>query len=130
MHKAYTILISLELASIEIKYQGSNTNPFQQPSPIFFMFLTSLFCHVVASTADFSFLTTTIIFHFSGVVACETLLWILLPHFWNWYIINLFLLVVTSFCYFNFIHIIPKLFLPTHSTAAQPPNSEPQESQP
>lgn len=134
MHKAYTILISLELASIGIKCQGSNTNPFQQPSPIFFMFLASLFCHVVAlqlaSTANFSFLTTIIIFHFSGIVGCETLLWILLPDFWNWYIINLSLLAVTSLCYFNCIHNIPKLFLATLSTAAQPPNSEPQESQP
>jgi hypothetical protein len=52
-------------------------------------------------------------------------LWILLPVFWKWYIINQFLLLVTSFCFFNTIRI-PKLFLPTHSTAAQPP--KPQES--
>jgi hypothetical protein len=53
-------------------------------------------------------------------------LWILLPVFWKWYIINQLLLLVTSFCFFNTIRTIPKLFLPTHSTAAQPP--KPQES--
>jgi energy-coupling factor transporter transmembrane protein EcfT len=141
MHKSYTILMSLELASIGIKYQGLNTNPFQQSSPTILLFLTALFCHVVSSTADSTLPITMVIFHISGVVGCETLLWILLLEFWNWYIINLFLVLVTSFCYFNCIHnITTKLFLPspTHSTAslisfdssvanAHPPNPEPQE---
>jgi len=104
MHKAYFILMSLELASIGIKYQDSNTNNlFQQSSPTFFMFLTALFCHAVATMADMSFLTTMFIFHFSGVVGCEALLWILLPEFWKWYFFNMFLLVVTSLCFLNFM---------------------------
>jgi aspartate aminotransferase len=119
INKAYTILMSLELDWIGIKYQGLNTNPFQQSSPTFFLFLTSLFCHAVATMADYSFSTTRIIFHISGVVGCETLLWILLPQFWNWYIFNIFLLLVTSFCFYNFIH---NFFLPTHSSATQPTN--------
>ncbi|AES70746.1 transmembrane protein, putative [Medicago truncatula] len=128
-YKAYTILMSLELSSIGIMYQGSDTNPFQQSSPICFLFLTSVFCHVVATMADMSLPTTMIIFHFSGLVGCETLLWILLPEFWNWYIINLFLLMVTSLCFFNCIHDIAKLFLPTHlTTATEPPNSEQHEA--
>ncbi|MCH95605.1 hypothetical protein A2U01_0016585 [Trifolium medium] len=48
MHKAYTILMSLELGSIGIKYQ-------------------------VATMADMTLSTTMIIFDFSGVVGCETL---------------------------------------------------------
>ncbi|AES70743.2 transmembrane protein, putative [Medicago truncatula] len=103
MHKAYTILMTLELGSIGVKYQ-------------------------VATMADMSFLTTMFIFHFSGVIGCETLLWILLPDFWNWYIINLFLLVITSFCFFNCIQNITKLFLTAHSNTPQPPNPEPQDT--
>jgi aspartate aminotransferase len=127
-HKAYIILITLELGSIGIKYQALNTNnPFQQSTPICFLFLTSLFCHAVATMADTSFLTTRIIFHLSGVVGCETLLWILLPELWKWYIFNMFLLVVTSLCFLNFMMImdnITKLFRGT----LQNPNLEPQET--
>ncbi|CAJ2640200.1 unnamed protein product [Trifolium pratense] len=93
IYKAYTILMNLELASIGIKYQ-------------------------VATMADMNLPATMIIFHISGVVGCETLLWILLPEFWNWYIINLFLLMATTFCFFNYILSIIKLFLPTQSNAA------------
>ncbi|AES70744.1 hypothetical protein MtrunA17_Chr3g0103561 [Medicago truncatula] len=129
MHKAYTILMTLELASIGIKYQGLNTNPFQQSSSLMLLFLTALFCHVVATIADMSSPTTMIIFHFSGLVGCETLLWILLPEFWKCCIINLFLLVVTSFCFFNSIHNITTFYLTTHSSATKPPSLEPQEAQ-
>ncbi|XP_039688388.1 uncharacterized protein [Medicago truncatula] len=101
IHKAYTILMSLELGSIGIMYQ-------------------------VATMADMSLPTTMIIFHFSGVIGCETLLWILLPKFWNWYIINLFLLMVISLCFFNCILNIPKLF---RSNDAHPSNLEQQEAQ-
>ncbi|KAK2386848.1 hypothetical protein QL285_060690 [Trifolium repens] len=81
--------------------------------------------------ADMNLTTAIVIFHFSGVVGCETLLWIILPVFWKWYIINLFLLLVTSFCFFNTIRRSIAKLLPTHSSAAQPPNPEPQElSQP
>jgi len=113
--KAYFILISLEVGLLAIKYEGLSTNPFQLSSPICFMFFTAVFCHAVATMADMNLPTTMIIFHFSGVVGCETLLWILLLDSWNWYIINLFILVATSFCFFNCIDDIIKLFLPTHS---------------
>lgn len=130
MPKAYTLLMTLELGSIGINYQGLNTNRFQQSPQTLLLFLTSILCHVVASTADLTLPSTMIIFHFSGLFACETLLWILLPEFWNWYIINIFLLIVTTFCFFNSIHSIVKIFLPTHSIAfaiAQPPNPESQQ---
>lgn len=129
MHKAYTILMSLELGSIGIKYQGLNTNPFQQSSPIMLIFLISMICHAVASTGNMNLTNTIFIFHLSGVVGCETLLWILLPHFWNCCIINLFLLLVTSICFFNCIDNITKLLLATtHSNATtQAPNLEQEE---
>jgi hypothetical protein len=127
---AYTILMSLELGSIGIMYQGLNTNPFHQSSPICFLFFTALFCHAVTTMADMNLPSTMVIFHFSGVVGCETLLWILLPQLLNCYIIiNLFLLLVTSFCFFNCIHnTITKLTL-LRSNDVLPLNLELQESQ-
>lgn len=128
MDKAYTMLLTLELCSIGIKYQGSESNPFQESTPTMFLFLTSIFCHVVASTADISLQTTMIVFHLSGLVACETLLWILLPHFLHCYIINLFLLLVTSLCFSNCIIDITNLF--RSSTTATPSDDavDPQEA--
>jgi hypothetical protein len=127
---AYTILMSLELGSIGIMYQGLNTNPFHQSSPICFLFFTALFCHAVTTMADMNLPSTMVIFHFSGVVGCETLLWILLPQLWNWYIIiNLFLLLVTSFCFFNCIHNTISTKLAFCSNDALPPNLEPEEAQ-
>ncbi|CAJ2640201.1 unnamed protein product [Trifolium pratense] len=130
VQKAYTILMSLELASIGIMYQAPNTNnPFQQSSPTMLLFLAALFCHAVTTMADMNLPSTMIIFHFSGLVGCETLLWILLPVFWKWFIINLFLLIVTSFCFFDFIDYVTKLILPAQPSIpiAHPPN-QPQEA--
>jgi aspartate aminotransferase len=130
MHKSYTILMSLELGSIAIMYQGLNTNPFHQSSPICFLFFTALFCHAVTTMADMKLTSTMVIFHFSGVVGCETLLWILLPQLLNCYIIiNLFLLLVTSFCFFNCIHNTISTKLAFRSNDALPPSLELQEAQ-
>jgi hypothetical protein len=129
INKSYTILMSLELGSIAIMYQGLNTNPFQQSSTTMLLFLTALFCHAVTTMADMNLPSTMVIFHFSGVVGCETLLWILLPQSWNWYIINLFLLLVTSFCFFNCIHNTISTKLAFCSNDALPPSLELQEAQ-
>ncbi|RHN67521.1 hypothetical protein MtrunA17_Chr3g0103581 [Medicago truncatula] len=95
---------------------------------------------------------TIYIFHFSGVVGCETLLWIILSQFSNWCIVNSFILVVTFVCHTNCIKLVHKLscrtldlffklyniliqkdlfFLSKHSNSdvvPPPPNSEPQEA--
>jgi hypothetical protein len=118
--------MGLELALMAVLYQSSNTNPFPQSSPIYILFLTSLCCHVVVTMADMSLPPTIIIFHFSGVVACETLLWILLPVFWKWFLINLFPLLVILFCFFNFIDYIPNLFRSNDSLP--PPNLKQEEA--
>ncbi|MCH92772.1 putative transmembrane protein [Trifolium medium] len=112
---AYTILMRLQLASIAIMYQGSNTNPFQQSSLTTWLFHTALFIHVVVTMANMNLPTTMVIFHFFGLVGCEILLWILIPESWIWSITNLFILLVTSFCFFNFIDYITKLILPAQS---------------
>ncbi|RDY08654.1 hypothetical protein CR513_07092, partial [Mucuna pruriens] len=127
--KVYFVLIALELTCIGIKYGVSVTNPFQQLSATILLFLTAMFSHVLAFTADMSVPTITKTFHVSGVVACETLLWILLSHFLWYSIINLLLLLLASFCFFNYILNITQLLCTTISKAHQMPNMESQEAQ-
>ncbi|KAG4923699.1 hypothetical protein JHK87_049239 [Glycine soja] len=55
--------------------------------------------HVVASTAEMSLPTTIFIFHVSGIVACQTLMWVLVSEILWWYIINVLVLLVASFCF-------------------------------
>jgi len=138
-YKTYFILMGLLVTLAGTRYEALNINPFQPPSPAMLMFLISLFCHAVASTTDMSFPTTIYIFPISGVVGCETLLWIILSQFSNWCIINSFVLVVTLVCHTNCIQLAYQLscrtldlFRPKHSNAATiaplPPNSEPREA--
>ncbi|KAG2383831.1 uncharacterized protein HKW66_Vig0257380 [Vigna angularis] len=98
-HRDYTVLMVMLLASIGIKYGGSNTNPFQYSTPTVLLFLTAICSHVLVSTVQTT-CPTNFIFNVSGVVGCEALLWILIaPEFLWWYIINILLLLVASFCF-------------------------------
>ncbi|KAK7305329.1 hypothetical protein VNO77_43234 [Canavalia gladiata] len=126
--KAYTIIFSLELTCLGFKYQASSTNPFQQLGPTALLFVTAIMCHGVASIADTSVLPTIIIFHVSGVIACEALLWILVAEFWRCYIINVLVLFVASIC-FNYKDTICHLICGTPPNADQTPDLEPQEAQ-
>jgi len=126
-HKAYAVLMGLELASIEIKYGISSTaNPFQQLSPTTFIFLVAIFCHALASIADSSFPATIITFHVSGVVGCETLLWLFLAEFLRYYIINAILLLLA---FFFFFHHLTHFTSHTPSDDVQLSNMESQETQ-
>ncbi|RDY09239.1 hypothetical protein CR513_06421, partial [Mucuna pruriens] len=101
--KVYIALITLLLASTGIKYGGSDNNPFRQSTPTMSVFLTATFCHFLASSADMNLQATIITFHVSGIVACETLLWILLAQILWYSIVNILVLVVASICFFNYI---------------------------
>jgi len=126
-HKAYAVLMALELASIEIKYGiSSSTNPFQQLSPTTMIFLVAIFCHALASIADSSFPATIITFHVSGVAGCETLLWLFLAQFLKFYTINAILLLVSLFCFFNYLTHF-KSDTPSHDV--QMSNMESQQTQ-
>ncbi|QHO18649.1 hypothetical protein S83_034468 [Arachis hypogaea] len=76
-NNVYICLITLELGSIAIKYQGLTSNPFQEHIASLLIFLVATFCHVVGLKATNKNLLATIIRHFSGVIACEALLLIL-----------------------------------------------------
>ncbi|RZB51010.1 hypothetical protein D0Y65_047741 [Glycine soja] len=101
IQKAYLVLIALELTCIGIKYGVSNTNnPFQQ-SRFLMLFLTAIFSHVLASTADMTKQIIIITFHMSGITGCETLLWILIHDFMCYFMVNLLLLLLAKFFFFN-----------------------------
>ncbi|KAG4923711.1 hypothetical protein JHK87_049251 [Glycine soja] len=99
--KAYLVLIALELTCIGIKYGVSSTNnPFQQSS-LLLLFLAAIFSHVLASTADMTKQIIIITFHISGMTGCETLLWILIHDFMCYCMVNLLLLLLAKFFFFN-----------------------------
>ncbi|KAL4343106.1 hypothetical protein AHAS_Ahas11G0045200 [Arachis hypogaea] len=98
----YIFLITLEAASIGIKYQGQSTNPFQELQPIILLFLTAIFCHAITLITSKLGCQIVIIFHVSGVLGCETLLWILVAQFWWWYaIINVVPLLIVLLCLYH-----------------------------
>lgn len=101
IHKAYLVLIGLELTCIVINHGVSKTNPFQQSSLL--LFLTATFSHVLASKADMTKQITIITFHLSGITAVETLLWILVPDFMWYSIVNLLLLLLAKFIFFDHV---------------------------
>ncbi|KAL2956127.1 hypothetical protein AAZX31_18G068300 [Glycine max] len=102
IHKAYLVLVALELTCIGIKYGVSNTNnPFQQSSLL--LFLTAIFSHVLASSADMTKQIIIITFHMSGITGCETLLWILINDFMCYCMVNLLLLLLAKFVFFNHV---------------------------
>lgn len=140
IHKAYLVLIGLELTCIVINYAVSKINPFQQLSRL--LFLTATFSHVLASKADMTKQITIITFHLSGITAVETLLWILVPDFMWYSIVNLLLLLLAKFFFFfdhlaqlvvYFFECISQLLLRLSSSNVDQmmPNSElqPQEDQ-
>ncbi|KAK7305330.1 hypothetical protein VNO77_43235 [Canavalia gladiata] len=126
-HKIYSVIMGMELTAIGIKYDHSETNPFKQSSPITLFFYTVIFCHALASMADMS-LSASIIFHVSGILGCEALFWILVTELLWYYIINLFLLLLASFCFFNYLaHIIHLLHLTSSRVANR--NTQPHQDQ-
>ena len=138
-YNPYFTLMGLLVALVAMKYQALDINPFQPLCPTMLLFLISLCNHAVAFTTDMSFPTTIYIFHISGVVGCETLLWMIVSQISYWCIINSSVLVFTLACHANCIelaHQLPRptldLFRFTHSNAAAiaplPPNSEPREA--
>ncbi|QCE13893.1 hypothetical protein DEO72_LG11g891 [Vigna unguiculata] len=120
-NKAYVILMAMVLTSIGIKYEGSNINPFQHSTPILLLFLTATCSHLLASTAQTT-CPTIFIFHVSGAVGCEVLLWILIaPQFLWWYIINVLLLLLASFCFnYNLINQLNRATIHHHPNLASP----------
>jgi len=104
--KAYLVLIAFELTCIGIKYEVSKTNPFQQSTLL--LLLTAVFSHVLASAADINNPITIITFHISGMLASQTLLWILIPQLLWFSLINFLLLLLVKFLFFD---VLSRLFL-------------------
>ncbi|XLU41262.1 uncharacterized protein LOC107611051 [Arachis ipaensis] len=100
-NNVYICLITLELGSIAIKYQGLTSNPFQEHIASLLIFLVATFCHVVGLKATNKNLLATIIRHFSGVIACEALLLILVAQLFRCIIINILISLVVLLNYYE-----------------------------
>ncbi|KAL9319989.1 hypothetical protein ACSQ67_011828 [Phaseolus vulgaris] len=131
-NKVYLSLMAFQLSCIGIKYEASNTNPFHQST--LFLLLTAMFSHVLASAADINNPITTITFHFSGLLGCQTLLWILIAQLLWFSVINFLLLLIVNFLYFDFLtqllflsfNCITQLLPPTPPNIVEMSNTQPQ----
>ncbi|QCD78051.1 hypothetical protein DEO72_LG1g1680 [Vigna unguiculata] len=117
-------LMTFLLSCIGIKYGASKTNPFQDS--ILSILVTAVFSHAIASAADMDQPNTIIIFYLSGIVACETLLWILIAHLYWFCLINFLLLLILQFLFFHLLkHLLLRSFNSiTHWFTGTPPNTE------
>jgi len=132
-NKTYLVLITFLLTCIGIKYE---TNPFNQSTLL--LLISAVFSLVLASAADMSKSITIITFHFSGILASQTLLWILIPQFLWFSLINFLFLLLLKFLLFDFLtqllvgssfNCITQLFSGTPPNVAEMPNTEPQQQE-
>ncbi|WVY93278.1 hypothetical protein V8G54_032366 [Vigna mungo] len=137
MKAAYLGLITFLLGCIGIKYGISNINPFHDST--LSLLVTAVCSHLIASAADMGNPNTIIIFYLSGIVACETLLWILIAQL-SWFsLINFLVLLILKFLFSHFLtqlllpyfNCITQLLFGTPPKGSDMPNTEqqPQDSQ-
>ncbi|QHO48243.1 hypothetical protein HN873_000385 [Arachis hypogaea] len=82
-------------------------NLFQEHKPAFFIYLVAQLCHKIAKKAPRPNTLTTILFHGSGFIAFETLLWIFMAgQFLGFFIINVPISFVTLLCYYDSIYAL------------------------
>ncbi|KAG5141312.1 hypothetical protein AAZX31_12G218400 [Glycine max] len=96
----YVFLFTLLLGSVQIKYREPETNPFLS-TPTLSLFVASITCHGLASMAAHTNLQgSLIIFHLSGIVGCEVLMWVLLADILCYCMINMLASLVAFLCFF------------------------------
>ena len=104
--KAFVILFTLLLGSVQIKYTEPGTNPFLS-TPTMSLFVAAITCHGLASMADTNLQGPVIIFHLSGIVGCEVLIWVLLTDILWYSMVNMLASLIAFVCFFNHI---PNIF--------------------
>ncbi|RZB51021.1 hypothetical protein D0Y65_047747 [Glycine soja] len=102
----YLILITLLLGSVQIKYTEAETN-YLLSTPVMPLLVASITCHVLASQADTNLQAPFIIFHVSGIVGCEVLIWVILTDILWYCMVNMLASIVAFICFFNHI---PNIF--------------------
>ncbi|KAK7333285.1 hypothetical protein VNO80_30050 [Phaseolus coccineus] len=130
---AYLALITFQLTCIGIKYGVSNRDPFHQLT-LLLLLLIATFSHVLASVADMTKPITVITFHFSGILGCETLMWILIAQLLWFTVVNILLLLLVKLLFFDFLtqllllsfNWITQLLPGTPPNIVEMPNTEPQ----
>ncbi|KAH1197101.1 hypothetical protein GmHk_18G050973 [Glycine max] len=103
----YVIPFTLLLASVQIKYTEAVTNPFLS-TPAMPLLIASITCHGLASMADTNLRAPFIIFHLSGIVGCEVLIWVILTDIFWYCMVNMLASLVAFLCFFN--NHIPNIF--------------------
>ncbi|KAH1197100.1 hypothetical protein GmHk_18G050972 [Glycine max] len=96
----YVFLFTLLLGSVQIKYTEAETNPFLS-TPAMPLFVASITCHVLASMSDTNLQAPFIIFHLSGIVGCEVLIWVLLTDIFWYCMVNMLASLVAFLCFFS-----------------------------
>ncbi|KAG4923708.1 hypothetical protein GLYMA_18G068700v4 [Glycine max] len=102
----YVILFTLLLGSVQIKYTEAVTNAFLS-TPTMSLFVAAITCHGLASMADTNLQGPVIIFHLSGIVGCEVLIWVLLTDILWYSMVNMLASLIAFVCFFNHI---PNIF--------------------
>ncbi|QHO18642.1 hypothetical protein HN51_061412 [Arachis hypogaea] len=82
-------------------------NLFQEHKPAFFIYLVAQICHEIAKKTPRPNTLTTILFHGSGVIAFEALLWLIVAgQFLGFFIINVPISLLTLLCYYHSIYAL------------------------
>ncbi|QHO18647.1 hypothetical protein HN51_061416 [Arachis hypogaea] len=82
-------------------------NLLQEHKPAFFIYLVAQICHKIAKEAPRPNTLITILFHGSGVIAFEALLWLIVAgQFLGFFIINVLISLVTLLCYYDSIYAL------------------------
>ena len=95
------------LGSIQIKYTEAETNPFLSTLAMP-LFVASITCHGLACVTDINLQGSLIIFHLSGIVGCEVLMWVILIDILWYSMVNMLASLVAFICFFN---DIPNIFV-------------------
>ncbi|MED6204593.1 hypothetical protein PIB30_010447 [Stylosanthes scabra] len=103
----YDGLIKVVLSAIAMIHGdlAAANHLYQQHKTAIFIYLVAKICYEIAKKAPRPNTLTTILFHASGVIAFEALLWLIISgQFLRFFIINVPISLVTFFCYYHSIH--------------------------
>ena len=94
----YDRLIRLVNDAIMMMYGGITPNPVEEQRAAMLIYLVARICNEIAKTAPRPSWLTAILFHGSGVIAVEALLWVMVGQLSGFIISNVPILLVALFC--------------------------------
>ena len=83
-------------------YQGIATNPFQEYRAAMLIYVVAKICNEISKAAPRPSWLIAILFQGSGIIAFETLLWVMVGQLLGFIIIiNVPILLIALFCYYK-----------------------------